>query len=102
MDSDEEDEDPAEVEAAWADEIRQRIAEIRDGSDLAHELFESVDGAELGGDDLEEVEAAWAEEIKQRVDDLDSGRVAAIPSEEVFAKARAISRAAAQARARAG
>jgi hypothetical protein len=27
-----EDEDPAEVEAAWADEIAQRAAEIRDGT----------------------------------------------------------------------
>jgi putative addiction module component (TIGR02574 family) len=29
---DDEDEDPAEVEAAWADEIKQRIEEIRNGT----------------------------------------------------------------------
>jgi putative addiction module component (TIGR02574 family) len=29
---DDEDEDPAEVEAAWAEEIKQRIEEIRNGT----------------------------------------------------------------------
>lgn len=28
----EDDEDPAEVEAAWADEIKQRVEEIRNGT----------------------------------------------------------------------
>lgn len=85
------------------EQLREQMMELslQERLDLAHELFESVDGADLD-DDPEEVQAAWVEEINQRVDDLDSGQVAVIPSKEVFAKARAISSAAAQVRARAG
>ncbi len=32
VDSEDEDEDPEEVEAAWAEEIKRRVEEIRDGS----------------------------------------------------------------------
>lgn len=35
-----------------------------------------------------EVEQAWAETVKSRLDDLDSGRVAGVPSSQVFACAR--------------
>ena len=35
-----------------------------------------------------EIEAAWVEVAERRVDDLLSGRVKAIPAEEVFEKAR--------------
>jgi putative addiction module component (TIGR02574 family) len=39
----------------------------------------------LGDEPAEEgVEAAWGEEIKRRVDDIRSGRVKAIPGEQVL------------------
>lgn len=55
---------------------------------LATALLESVfvDGPE---DDPAETEAAWEEELKRRMEDLDSGRVEAIPAEEVVARVRA-------------
>jgi putative addiction module component (TIGR02574 family) len=33
-----------------------------------------------------EIEKAWNDEIARRLDDIDSGRVKAIPAEEVFAR----------------
>ena len=36
------------------------------------------------------VDEAWAEEIKRRMEELDSGKVQAIPAEQVFARARKI------------
>ena len=53
----------------------------KDRAELAQRLLSSLDRDP-------EVEAAWNEEIRERVADLESGRVATIPAEEVFAKAR--------------
>ncbi len=39
-----------------------------------------------------ELDAAWDAEIERRLATYDAGEVAAIPAEEVFAKARAIAR----------
>ena len=39
-----------------------------------------------------ELDAAWQAEIERRLSAYDRGEVAAIPAEEVFAKARAIAR----------
>ena len=36
------------------------------------------------------VEEAWDKEAKRRLDELDSGKVKAIPADEVFARARKI------------
>jgi putative addiction module component (TIGR02574 family) len=41
-------------------------------------------------DDPTEVELAWEEEIRSRLAAYRSGEVEAIPSDEVFAKARAL------------
>jgi len=72
------------------DELREHLMQLppHDRVQLAYEMLESVEEDELD-DDPEEVEAAWTEEIKRRVDDLKAGRVELIPSEEVFAEARA-------------
>jgi len=42
------------------------------------------------GDDLPdaEIEKAWDEEISRRLQDIDSGKVKAVPAEEVFARIR--------------
>ena len=40
----------------------------------------------------ERIEAVWNAEIERRVADLEAGRVATIPSEEVFAEARRLLR----------
>lgn len=84
-------------------DLREQMMELPPDQrvELAHELFESVDDDELD-EDPAAVEAAWAEEIRRRVDDLDAGRVETVPSSEVFAKARAISRAVSQERATGG
>ena len=44
---------------------------------------------ELGGPLDPEIEKAWIEEARRRMAELDSGKVEAIPAEEVFAKLRA-------------
>ena len=36
----------------------------------------------------EEIDRAWAEEAERRIDELDSGKVQAIPGEQVFAQIR--------------
>ena len=37
-----------------------------------------------------DVENTWADEVKRRMEELDSGRVQAVPAEQVFARARRI------------
>lgn len=37
-----------------------------------------------------EIDAAWREEVRRRLKDFEEGRDKGIPSEEVFAKARAL------------
>jgi putative addiction module component (TIGR02574 family) len=54
---------------------------------LAHRLIASLDDG--GEDDTTEVELAWEAEIQRRLDEYRRGEVRTIPSEEVFAKARA-------------
>jgi putative addiction module component (TIGR02574 family) len=36
----------------------------------------------------EEIDRVWAEEVERRIDELDSGKVQAIPGEQVFAEIR--------------
>ena len=54
---------------------------------LARKLIESLDDAPA--ENPADVERAWQEEVERRLDDLVSGKVKAIPAEEVFAKLRA-------------
>jgi len=42
----------------------------------------------LNSPSREEIDRAWAEEAERRIKELDSGKVKAIPGEEVFAKIR--------------
>ncbi len=44
---------------------------------------------ELDGPIDEEIEKAWIQEAHRRLAELDSGKVKAIPAEEVFARLRA-------------
>ena len=61
---------------------------VRERAALAHRLVVSLDdGPE---DDPTEVELAWEEEIRRRLEAYRSGEVQTIPSDEVFAKARAL------------
>ncbi len=53
--------------------------------ELADTLLASVDDFASP-----EIEAAWREEIERRMKDFEEGRIKGIPSEEVFAKARAL------------
>jgi len=61
---------------------------VRERAALAHRLIASLD--EGPEDDPTEVELAWEEEIRSRLAAYRSGEVQAIPSDEVFAKARAL------------
>ena len=62
----------------------------RERAALAHRLIASLD--EGPDDDPTEVELAWEEEIHRRLAAYRSGEVQAIPSDDVFAKARALLR----------
>ena len=53
--------------------------------ELAETLLASVEGFASP-----EIEAAWREEIERRIKDFEEGREQGIPSEVVFAKARAL------------
>jgi hypothetical protein len=93
------DESRADAEAAWAEEIKRRVDEIRNGTAetyaLEDVLAEMEECYSTSDDDLDEdpaaVEAAWAEEIKRRVEELDAGGET-IPGEEVFARVRELAR----------
>jgi putative addiction module component (TIGR02574 family) len=61
-----------------------------DRAALAHRLIVSLD--DDSDDDPTEVELAWEKEIQARLDAYRRGEVDAIPSQEVFAKARALLR----------
>ena len=50
---------------------------------LVDRLLES-----LNAPSREEIDRAWAEEAERRLDELDSGKVQAIPGEQVFANIR--------------
>lgn len=52
--------------------------------DLAVRLFGSLEN------DQPPLDPAWDEEIARRVDDMVSGRVQGVPTEEAFARLRAI------------
>lgn len=54
---------------------------------LAHELIVSLDELSEA-----EVEQLWLEEAERRREEIVSGKVEAIPADEVFAKARAARR----------
>ncbi|MDP9177196.1 MAG: addiction module protein [Gemmatimonadota bacterium] len=63
--------------AALADQLLALPS--RDRARLAELLLASLEGFETGA------ESAWDEEIAQRALDLESGQVASIPGEAVFA-----------------
>ena len=42
----------------------------------------------LNAPSREEIDRVWAEEVERRIDELDSGKVRAIPGEQVFAEIR--------------
>ena len=50
---------------------------------LADRLLES-----LNAPSREDIDRLWAEETERRIDELDSGKVEAIPGEQVFAEIR--------------
>ena len=50
---------------------------------LVDRLLES-----LNAPSQEEIDRLWAEEAERRIDELDSGKVQAIPGEQVFAELR--------------
>ena len=50
---------------------------------LVDRLLES-----LNAPSREEIDRVWAEEVERRIDELDSGKVRAIPGEQVFAEIR--------------
>jgi putative addiction module component (TIGR02574 family) len=50
---------------------------------LADRLLES-----LNAPSREDIDRLWAEEAERRIDELDSGKVEAIPGEQVFAEIR--------------
>jgi putative addiction module component (TIGR02574 family) len=50
---------------------------------LVDKLIES-----LNAPSREEIERLWAEEAERRIEELDSGKVEAIPGEQVFAEIR--------------
>ncbi len=50
---------------------------------LVDRLLES-----LNAPSREEIDRIWAKEVERRIDDLDSGKVQAIPGEQVFAEIR--------------
>jgi Putative addiction module component len=86
-----------EAEAAWADEIRRRVEEIRNGGAVTDELAALL--AELDRFDVEPaeeeadrdgpgfeptVEEAWDEEIRYRVEEIRDGTAATYAAEDVF------------------
>jgi putative addiction module component (TIGR02574 family) len=50
---------------------------------LVDRLLES-----LNAPSREEIDRVWAKEVERRIDELDSGKVQAIPGEQVFAEIR--------------
>ena len=67
------------------DELAQRARALsaEDRARLAEDLLST-----LQDKPDPEVEAAWDAEIRRRIDDIDTGRVATIPADEVFAEVR--------------
>jgi putative addiction module component (TIGR02574 family) len=68
------------------DELLKRAMALppEDRAAMANSLLESLDETED-----EDAEDAWDDEIKRRVDDVRSGRVKAIPGEQVLARLNA-------------
>jgi len=68
------------------DELKREALSLDPGdrATLAHELLVSLD--ELSEP---EVERLWLEEAERRRLEIESGRVATVPADEVFAKVRA-------------
>jgi putative addiction module component (TIGR02574 family) len=58
-----------------------------DRAALTRILIEALDSEPVGNP--EEIEEAWQIEVEKRVDEILSGKVKAIPAEDVFAKLRA-------------
>jgi len=42
----------------------------------------------LNAPDKEEIDKAWADESERRIDDLESGKIQAVPGEQVFQEIR--------------
>ncbi len=55
---------------------------------LADQLFDSLDAVRDDHDPDPEITALWLAEARRRLAELESGAVAAIPAEAVFAQAR--------------
>jgi putative addiction module component (TIGR02574 family) len=69
-----------------AELLRKALAlSERERADLASTLIDSLDTTVD-----ENVEAAWQEEIRRRIEDLRSGRVTAVPWDDVREKARSL------------
>jgi len=69
------------VAARLADQVLSLPCEDR--VYLVDRLIESLNAPRR-----EEIDRLWAEEAERRVDELDSGKVQAIPGEQVFAEIR--------------
>jgi putative addiction module component (TIGR02574 family) len=72
--------------AATLAEIEAQALQLtpRERSELAHRLFESLDGP--AEDTPEAIAQAWDEEIARRIAEIDSGKAELIPGEQVFAE----------------
>lgn len=68
-----------------AGEIESKALQLppKERARLAERLISSLDP-----ESDRDAEQAWLEESERRLDELESGKVAGIPSEEVFEKAR--------------
>lgn len=93
------DEELATAKAAWAEEIRRRVNQIRSGTasrDLQEVMAELdqceaelgnglVDDAGENSDDPTEVAAAWEDEIGERLKEIREGTVTTYAAEDVMA-----------------
>ena len=60
---------------------------LKDRAEVAARVLESLDE---GHEDPAAVERAWREEIGRRVREIREGKVKTVPSDDVFARARAM------------
>ncbi len=60
---------------------------VEERAEVAASVLRSLDE---GNEDPEAVERAWRDEIGRRVREIREGKVKPIPSDEVFARARAL------------
>jgi hypothetical protein len=65
-----------ETDAAWEQEISDRVLAVNEGTAIGVDFDEA----------MKKIKKMWAVEAKHRLAELRSGKVQAIPGDEVFAK----------------